>query len=163
MDEDSVPKNLPAWIVNHALRYIRSEGREGHYFDSSERGEGETGIVPTLILATTGRTSGKTISIPLVYGKLSDEYVVIASKGGSGQPPSWYLNILQNPIVEVLVKENLFYARARVAVGEERLRLWALMNNVLPKYEEYQRAVDRVLPVIVLEAITCTQRTDEIS
>ncbi|MGH3002219.1 MAG: nitroreductase/quinone reductase family protein, partial [Gaiellaceae bacterium] len=40
---------------------------------------------------------------------------------------------------------------ARVAEGEERDRLWKLMNEVWPHYAEYQEKTDREIPVVVLE------------
>ena len=41
--------------------------------------------------------------------------------------------------------------RARTAQGSERTRLWELMNEVWPAYDEYQRRTDREIPVVVLE------------
>ena len=45
-------------------------------------------------------------------------------------------------------------ARARVAEGEERERLWKQMAEIYPPYDEYQeRAGDRTIPVVVLDPI----------
>jgi hypothetical protein len=41
--------------------------------------------------------------------------------------------------------------RAREAEGEERQRLWRLMADAYPEYENYQRRTDRQIPVVVLE------------
>jgi hypothetical protein len=38
-----------------------------------------------------------------------------------------------------------------VAEGEERERLWKLMNEVWPHYDEYATKTDREIPVVVLE------------
>jgi hypothetical protein len=40
--------------------------------------------------------------------------------------------------------------RASTAAGEERERLWALMAEVWPAYEDYRARTDREIPVVVL-------------
>ena len=43
-------------------------------------------------------------------------------------------------------------ARARVASGDERERLWKQMAALYPPYDEYQRrAAARTIPVVVLD------------
>ena len=37
--------------------------------------------------------------------------------------------------------------------GEERERLWRMMNGIWPHYDEYQTKTDREIPVVVLERI----------
>jgi len=49
------------------------------------------------------------------------------------------------------VKDEVFGARARVAEGDERERLWAKANEVWPHYAEYATKTDREIPVVVLE------------
>jgi len=39
---------------------------------------------------------------------------------------------------------------ATTAEGEERSRLWSLMTEVWPAYDEYQAKTDREIPVVVL-------------
>ena len=39
---------------------------------------------------------------------------------------------------------------ATTAEGEERSRLWSLMTEVWPAYDEYQARTDREIPVVVL-------------
>jgi hypothetical protein len=41
--------------------------------------------------------------------------------------------------------------RARDAEGEERERLWSLMAEIWPHYDEYAAKTERRIPVIVLE------------
>ena len=40
--------------------------------------------------------------------------------------------------------------RASVAEGEERERLWSLLTEVWPAYNEYQQRTDRQIPVVIL-------------
>ena len=124
---------------------------------------GGKGPTPCLILTTIGRRSGEKRSAPLIYGKVgkvgkvpsgagSDyDYIIIGSKGGAPEHASWYLNLVANPEVEVQVGADRFAARARIASGDERARLWAQMVDVYPPYAEYQSKTTRKIPVIVLE------------
>ena len=51
----------------------------------------------------------------------------------------------------VQVKDKEFAALARTAQGEERARLWTLLAEVWPDYDNYQAKTDREIPVVVLE------------
>jgi deazaflavin-dependent oxidoreductase (nitroreductase family) len=89
--------------------------------------------------------------LPLIYKKVGDDYVIIASKGGFPKHPVWYLNLVDNPQCDIRVGKDIFSARARVAEGEERSRLWEELVEIYPPYTAYQEATDRVIPVVVLE------------
>jgi len=103
------------------------------------------------ILTTKGRHSGEQRSTPLIYGQHGDDYLVVASKGGAPKHPGWYLNLSENPEVEVQVKGDRFSARARTATPEEKPELWKIMTEQWPAYDEYQQRSDREIPVVVLE------------
>jgi deazaflavin-dependent oxidoreductase (nitroreductase family) len=53
--------------------------------------------------------------------------------------------------VRVHVKGDKYDAAARTAEGDERERLWKLMTEVWPNYDEYVKRTTRVIPVVVLE------------
>jgi deazaflavin-dependent oxidoreductase (nitroreductase family) len=125
----------------HVDRYEATGGEEGHDW------RGTT----TLILTTKGRKSGEPRKNPLIYQEHEGDYLIVASKGGWPQPPAWYLNLEANPEVGVQIKGDVFRARARTAEGEERERLWKMMNEIWPHYDEYQTKTTREIPVVVLE------------
>jgi len=116
---------------------------------------GETGYlwngVPTLLLTTIGRKSGEPRTVPLIYRQVGDTSVVIASKGGYASHPAWYLNIAENPEVEVQIKGEVFKTTARVAEGAERQKLWDEAATGWPNYNVYQTRTDRVIPVVALD------------
>lgn len=141
--------NLPRWVQEHLDLYLRTNGKEGHLRDFTAGGGKPN--TPNLLLTTVGRKSGKPIVLPLIYGKDGSNYVVVASKGGAPEHPAWYLNLVAKNLVEVQVAEKKFRAVARIAEGEERQRLWNLMNDVYPPYNEYQKLTSRQIPVVVLE------------
>src|SRR6266516_1037664 len=85
-----------------------------------------------LLLTTTGAKSGKQRVNPLAFTRDGDNFVVIASKGGSPTHPDWYRNLVANPNVTVEVGMERFEAQARVAEGEERDRLYAAQAAIMP-------------------------------
>jgi deazaflavin-dependent oxidoreductase (nitroreductase family) len=125
----------------HVKRYVATDGAEGHEWNGTT----------ALILTTTGRRSGERRSTPLIYQKHGDDHVVVASKGGSEQHPSWYLNLVEQPEVTVQVRGDRFRARARTASPDEKPELWRLMTGAWPAYDEYQQKTSRDIPVVVLE------------
>src|SRR3954453_8556684 len=126
----------------HIQRYRETGGREGHDW---QRG------TSTLLLTTTGRRSGEPRTTPLIYGRHGDDYLVVASKGGSDAPPAWYRNLEANPEVEIQVKNRKTKAHARTATSEEKPELWKTMTREWPDYDSYQENTDREIPVVVLE------------
>ena len=137
----ATPATLPDWIADHLRRYRETDGADGHIW----RG------VPTLLLTTTGRKSGKPQQLPLIYGRDGARYVIVASKGGAPDHPGWYQNLVARPAVELQVAADKFRARARTAEGAERERLWKTMTKIWPAYDEYQAKTKREIPVVVLE------------
>lgn len=142
---------LPGWIADHLRRYLATNGADGYLWDA-KLGGGE-GLVPTLLLTTTGRKSGRPLTMPLIFGMSGKHYVLVASKGGAPQHPAWYLNLAANPEVGVQVKAEKFKARARTATGAERTRLWEQMVALYSPYADYQKKTDRQIPVVVLERL----------
>lgn len=126
----------------HVRRYRETDGAEGYDWR-----EGTT----ILLLTTTGRRSGEPRTMPLIFRPWQDAYLVVASKGGTDQPPAWFLNLQADADVEVQVKGERFAARARVATPEEQPAMWAEMVDAWPHYEEYQARTSRAIPVVVLE------------
>ena len=128
----------------HVDRYRATDGEEGYIWleDST-----------ILLLTTTGRKTGNESTTPLIYQLDGGSPVIVASKGGAPEHPGWFLNIEKAPEVGVQILGETFRARARVVEGEERERLWRLMNEMWPHYEEYQAKTDREIPVVVLERI----------
>lgn len=125
----------------HVRRYRETDGAEGHEW------QGTT----VLILTTVGRRSGEERATPLIYGRSGDDYLVVASKGGADEPPAWYLNLSDQPEVDVQVLGDRFKARARTATPDEKPEMWKTMVGQWPAYDEYQRKTDREIPVVVLE------------
>ena len=142
---------LPDWIQEHLDQYVKTNGKEGHLRDFTAGGGKPN--TSNLLLTTVGRKSGKPIVLPLIYGKDGNNYLIVASKGGAPEHPAWYLNLAAKNLVEVQAGEKKFRAVARTAQGEERKRLWNLMADVYPPYNDYQKQTSREIPVVVLEPV----------
>ena len=113
---------------------------------------GGPGPLPTLLLTTTGRKTGKPRPSPLLYGEAGESFVVIASKGGLPSHPIWFLNLQANPECDLMVGARAVRARARIAEGEERERLWKQMEELYPPYADYPKnAGQRIIPVVVFD------------
>jgi len=126
----------------HVRSYLETNGEIGYRWRED---------APIAILFTTGRTTGEQRTNPLIFGRDGDDVVLVASKGGAPEDPGWYRNLRANPEAEIQVMGDRWPVRARVAEGEERERLWALMNELWPHYDEYAQKTDREIPVVVLE------------
>lgn len=135
------------WIDEHRQLYL-SDGEKGHLWDSTVRGG--PGPIPTLLLYTTGRKSGKTSIMPLIYGEGEGGYAIIASKGGAPAHPDWYFNLQAEPNVQVKLREETFAARAETVTDERRAKLWELMAEIWPQYNDYQSKTARQIPVVLL-------------
>jgi F420H(2)-dependent quinone reductase len=110
--------------------------------------------VPTLLLRTTGRRSGVTRTNGLVYARDGADYLVVASKGGSDQPPAWLLNLEAKPEVEIQLGRDRQQAAAKV-IGPsdpDYARLWKIVNdNNSDRFEAYQRETSRPIPVVAIK------------
>jgi deazaflavin-dependent oxidoreductase (nitroreductase family) len=125
---------------DHVKRYRETNGEVGHIWNGAT----------ALLLTMTGRKSGNLLTTPLIYASDGDDYIVIASKGGSPTHPAWYLNVSKTPQVEIQVKDKVMKATASTVHGAERERLWELANSVWPNFDQYAERTDREIPVVKL-------------
>ena len=79
------------------------------------------------------------------------ERVIVASKGGEDTHPAWYLNLVDQPRVQVaLGGAPAAPYDARVATPEERAEMWPTITSTYKGYAGYQRKTDREIPLVVL-------------
>lgn len=141
MADRETPVDSPVgWVAEHTRQYVATNGEQGHDW----RG------VPTLLLTTRGRRSGKPRRTALIYGQDGDRYLLVASQGGADTHPQWYLNLVAHPEVELQVRADRFPARARPATPEEKRTLWPTMTKIWPAYDEYQTKTARDIPVVIV-------------
>jgi deazaflavin-dependent oxidoreductase (nitroreductase family) len=135
-------KNLMKFGVRvHVWLYRQSGGKR------AARMEGK----PLVLLTTRGRKTGRERTVPVVCFEEGSQRVVIASMGGAPQHPAWYHNLVANPDVEVQFGADIYPARAVIVEGEERAELWKKVVSAMPRFGDYQKKTDRVIPVVRLE------------
>ncbi|MFT3927090.1 MAG: nitroreductase family deazaflavin-dependent oxidoreductase [Myxococcales bacterium] len=106
---------------------------------------------PILLLTTTGRKSGQARTTPLLYLRDGERYVIVASKGGFPSHPAWYLNLSDQPRVEVELGAEKLPMLARTANEQEKAHYWPLLVAMYKGYANYQERTDRPIPVVILE------------
>jgi deazaflavin-dependent oxidoreductase (nitroreductase family) len=124
----------------HVRAYRESGGEVGYIWNG----------VPILLLTTTGRRTGEARTSALIFGRDGDDYLVVASTGGSPRHPSWYLNLRALPEAEVQVKNEHIPVLARTAADDEKPHLWKIVTDQWPSYDVYQSRTERVIPLVVL-------------
>jgi len=109
--------------------------------------------MPVLELTTIGRKSGEPRAVMLTSPhQEGSTIVVVASRGGDPTHPAWFLNLRDNPAVEVAYKGGPKQPmRARIASAEERARLWPIVTEKHKNYAGYQKKTDREIPLVLLE------------
>ena len=125
---------------SHVFFYKLSGGRIG----------GRIHKTNVLLLTTTGRKTGRERTTPVLYVRDGNRLVIVASNSGRAMDPSWWMNLKRNPIAMVQVKRLKETVYAQRAIGSEKERLWRLMTNAYPTYDDYQKKTNRDIPVIVL-------------
>jgi deazaflavin-dependent oxidoreductase (nitroreductase family) len=110
------------WSLHRAL-YRASDGRIG--LQRPERGA-KFGM---LRLHTVGRHSGRERIAMIGYFEDGPNLVTLAMNGWGKAEPAWWLNLQANAAARIDVADGPREVTARVAVGEERKRLWATFRD----------------------------------
>src|SRR5665213_2050906 len=109
--------------------------------------------MPVLELTTIGRKSKQPRSVMLTSPyQEGNTIVIVASRGGDDQHPAWFLNLRDNPDVEVAMKGGSKKPmKAKVADSDERARLWPKVIADHKNYAGYQTKTTREIPLVLLE------------
>src|SRR5579875_2270507 len=81
----------------HVERYQATGGDEGYHWRNG---------TTILLLHTRGRKSGTEYIHPLIYREFGDDYLIVASKGGSPEPPEWFRNLEAAPETTIPPKND---------------------------------------------------------
>lgn len=145
---DHLSRKLGLGLLHlHQAVYEGTDGRVGHRMLG----------VPCLLLRTAGRRTGKSRTSALVYARDGNDWLVVASLGGSDRAPGWLHNLRARPRVEVQVGRNRFPAVATVVErGDDGYdRLWRLVNEGNGgRYDRYQARTARPIPVVRLSPLS---------
>jgi len=131
-------------LATHQWLYERTDGVIGHSLFGT----------PTLLLRTTGAKTGKVRTSALVYIKDGDDWIVVASKGGSPTAPAWLINLRAHPDVEVQVaRKHAAAVATEIKHGDPRhAPLWKRVNEANGgRFDGYQAATTRRIPLVALK------------
>lgn len=139
------------FIASHLRAYLQSGGAEGHIMDTTQAGGLPFGT--HCLIRYKGRKSGKTYITPLCYGDVGGEVAIIGSKGGADHHPNWYLNLVAAPRVDFQIASQAYRATWREASGAEREKVYTMMVENFPFFDNYRKATSRLIPVVLMNAI----------
>lgn len=108
---------------------------------------------PICLVTMTGRKTGKKREIPLMHVPHEDKKILVASLGGISKNPVWYYNLKANPDITITADGITRAYRAREVGSEEKARLWPIIVEAYPPYDEYQARTDRDIPVFVCDPV----------
>ncbi|MCF8571736.1 nitroreductase family deazaflavin-dependent oxidoreductase [Gordonia sp. HY002] len=129
------------WVRSQTETILETGTTEGIFVEGS----------PIVLFTTTGAKSGKKRYTPLMRVEEDGKYLMVASKGGAPEHPSWYFNVKAHPQVTVQDGETVRELTAREIDGDEYAHWWKLAVAAYPSYAEYQKKTDRRIPAFVLE------------
>lgn len=112
---------------------------------------GKLAGVPIGLLTTTGRRSGRSRTVPVVYLEDGSHYLVVASNSGLDSPPSWYLNLRAHPDAEMQTRTGSERVVARELTDVESREIWPRLVEHNPMWGAYQSCTERPLAVVTLE------------
>jgi deazaflavin-dependent oxidoreductase (nitroreductase family) len=143
---------VPRWLVRtiwtvHRVAYRMTGGRFGLRTPTDSR----WGM---LRLRTVGRRTGKERIAILGFIEAGPNLITPAMNGWADPEPAWLLNLQANPDATVEMPDGGRRAvRARVAIGEERARLWTdLVALGSSAYTDANAALrSRETAIVVLE------------
>jgi deazaflavin-dependent oxidoreductase (nitroreductase family) len=86
----------------------------------------------------------------VLYLQDGDDYVIVASRGGSHAPPAWWLNLQAMPATTIEIKGSKRRVAARQATAEEKAAYWPRLTAGYSFYDDYQARTTRDIAMIVL-------------
>ena len=96
------------------------------------------GVVPTMLLTTTGRRSGRPRTTPVMYLGDGESFVISSENFGQRRPAAWPLNLAANPHATVQVGSETLACRARLLADDEADCYWGQLVEAWPAHETYR-------------------------
>ncbi|ADP80456.1 nitroreductase/quinone reductase family protein [Pseudofrankia inefficax] len=109
---------------------------------------------PMVLMTYLGARSGKVRKTPVMRVEHEGSYAAVASNGAQPANPQWYASLLAAPVIELQDRAVTRQYRAREVFGDEKALWWRRAVDAFADYADYQRQIDRQIPVLVLEPVT---------
>lgn len=129
------------WVRDQVETYEATDGQEASTL-------GDTGIL-IVVYTCRGRSSGKLRKWALMRVEHEGTYCLVASKGGADDHPEWYLNLVEDPTLQVQDGPFPFLTEAHAVDDDEYDVWWERAVAVFSRYAEYREATDRRIPLLL--------------
>ena len=109
------------------------------------------GMLPSLVLTTTGAKSGLPRQTPLAtFPQDDDTFIVVGSNFGKENHPAWTGNLLKQPEATIAYKGRAMAVRAEQLSADEKAEMWPRLTAEWPTFDTYVAASGRDLRVFRL-------------
>lgn len=109
------------------------------------------GLLPSLVLTTTGAKTGQRRTTPLATKPEGDSWYVVGSNFGRENHPAWTANLIAHPEAEVSFQGKTTPVLAHQLTAEEKAELWPRLVKFWPNYDVYVSRSGRDLRVFRLD------------
>lgn len=109
------------------------------------------GMLPSLVLTTTGAKTGQKRTTPLATKPEDGGWYVVGSNFGQEKHPAWTANLIANPDASVSFRGKDTPVTARLLTAEEKAETWPRLVKFWPNYDVYVERSGRDLRVFRLD------------
>jgi deazaflavin-dependent oxidoreductase (nitroreductase family) len=109
------------------------------------------GMMPSLMLTTTGAKTGKVRTTPLATKPEDGSWYVVGSNFGKENHPAWTANLIANPIAVISFDATSIPVKAHLLSPEEKAVVWPRLVRFWPNYDVYTERSGRDLRVFRLD------------
>ncbi len=141
----------PGFVREHVEQVVRTGTTDG--VTMKDR--------PVVLMTYRDAKTGKIRKTPLTRVEHNSRYAAVASNGAQPTNPQWYPSLLAEPVIELQDRTVTRQYRAREVFRDEKALWWRRAVDAFPDYADYQRTIDRQIPVLVLEPISRATPADD--
>ena len=123
---------------------------KGFYRASGGRVMGKVRGMPVLLITVPGRKTGDPHTTPVSYFEDDGQFIVTGSGSGSAREPQWFKNLRHTDQADIEVGRRKLAVSVAVIEGAQREILWQRLLVRAPFFADYQRKVEREIPMAIL-------------
>ncbi len=102
-----------------------------------------------VLMHTIGAKSGEERVIPVMAIRDGEDWVAVASAGGSPKSPAWYFNLIAHPDIDLETGQETVAVHTAELTGEEYDRVWTTFVSRAPAFGKYAETTQgRVMPIL---------------
>ena len=104
-----------------------------------------------VLMYTVGRKSGRIVPVPVACYPLDAHGVwVHATNHGQDTPPAWWLNLREQPEIDIRLGRVRYRVRAEEAPASAYESVWERMVQKQPRIAAYRQQAGRHIPLVLL-------------